>query len=453
MKIAMIGTGYVGLVSGACFSEFGFTVTCVDQDADKIARLERGEIPIYEPGLDRVVEMNRSEGRLHFTTDLATAVANANVVFVAVGTPSRRGDGEADLEYVYEAARQIARAAQPGAVIVIKSTVVVGTTRDVRRIIADERPDLDFSIAMNPEFLREGSAIEDFMRPDRVVIGVEDERGETALRRLYRPLNLRDTPIVVTSLEDAELAKYASNAFLAMKVTFINEVANLCEQVGGNVQDVARAMGLDNRIGSKFLHAGPGFGGSCFPKDTRAYAATGRRYAAPQGLIEAVVEINDTRRADMARRILARLGDSPAGKTVGLLGIAFKPNTDDIREAPSLDIIPILQQAGVAVRAHDPAAMAAAQQHFDDVVWAESPLDVADGAHAVAILTEWNAYRALDLTDMAARMANPVLLDLRNIYKADDISGSGLAYHSIGRPTIDRQASHRTPHPVEDAAE
>ncbi|MEO1017005.1 MAG: UDP-glucose/GDP-mannose dehydrogenase family protein [Pseudomonadota bacterium] len=453
MKITMIGTGYVGLVSGACFSEFGFNVTCVDQDAAKIEALKQGVIPIYEPGLDRVVEMNASEGRLDFTTDLDAAVGDAKVVFVAVGTPSRRGDGEADLQYVHAAARQIARAARPGTVIVIKSTVVVGTTRAVRDIIAAERPDLDFSIAMNPEFLREGSAIEDFMRPDRVVIGVEDERAETALRRLYRPLNLRDTPIVVTSLEDAELAKYASNAFLAMKVTFINEVADLCEQVGGNVQDVAKAMGLDNRIGAKFLHAGPGFGGSCFPKDTRAFAATGQKFSAPQSLVEQVVVVNDTRRADMAQRILDCLDGDPNGKTVGLLGIAFKPNTDDIREAPSLDIVPILQEAGLTVKAHDPAAMEAAKSALPGVVWCETPADVADQADAVAILTEWNAYRALDLEALATSMRAPVLLDFRNIYKADEVTGTGLTYRSIGRPELDRHASATLPRLHEDAAE
>ncbi|MEH6727351.1 MAG: UDP-glucose/GDP-mannose dehydrogenase family protein, partial [Hyphomicrobiales bacterium] len=362
MQVTMIGTGYVGLVSGICFSEFGFKVTCVDLDADKITSLNYGVLPIYEPGLDRLMEQNRQ--RLTFTTDLDAAVAKADVVFIAVGTPSRRGDGEADLQYVHAAARQIARAMKPETVIVLKSTVVVGTNAEVRRIIEEARPGVPFSLASNPEFLREGSAIEDFMRPDRVVVGVTDERATQVLQQLYRPLYLRDAPIVITTPENAELIKYAANAFLAMKITFINEVADLCEQTGGNVQEVAKAIGLDNRIGGKFLHAGPGFGGSCFPKDTRAFAATGRKYGAPQTLIETVVDVNEARKQAMARKVLAELGDTPQGKTVGVLGLAFKPNTDDMREAPSLAVISVLEAAGVNVKAHDPQAMKEAKDHL-----------------------------------------------------------------------------------------
>ena len=453
MKIVMVGTGYVGLVSGACFSEFGFNVTCVDHDAAKIARLEAGEIPIYEPGLDRIVETNVSEGRLTFSTDLKGAVSDASVVFVAVGTPSRRGDGEADLAYVYEAARQIANAMSPGTVVVIKSTVVVGTTRTVRDIIRDEKPDLDFSIAMNPEFLREGSAIEDFMRPDRVVIGVLDTRAEDQLRRLYRPLNLRETPFVVTTPENAELAKYAANAFLATKVTFINEIADLCEKVGGNVQDVARAMGLDNRIGGKFLHAGPGFGGSCFPKDTRAFAATGRKHAAPQTLVERVISVNDQRRGDMAQKIIEIVGPETVGKKVAVLGVAFKPNTDDIREAPSLDIIPRLRDAGIEIAAHDPAAADNAADVLTGVTWCESPYDAARDADAIAILTEWNAYRALDLVELGDVVRRRVLIDLRNIYKPEDMQDSGFAYHSVGRPTVYGNANDAVARSAHEAAE
>lgn len=433
MNITMIGTGYVGLVSGVCFSEFGFDVTCVDVDADKIARLNNGEIPIYEPGLDDLIEKGRAAGRLAFTTDLDAAIAGADIVFIAVGTPSRRGDGEADLRYVHEAARQIARAMRPGTVVAIKSTVVVGTCREVKRIIAEERPGTDFSVASNPEFLREGSAVEDFLRPDRVIVGVDDERGEEAMRRLYRPLFLRETPMVVTTLENAELAKYAGNAFLAMKVTFINEVADLCEAAGADVQVIASAIGLDKRIGNKFLHAGPGFGGSCFPKDTRAFAATGRNHEARQHLIEAVIDVNERRKEAMAERILEVLGPDQAGRTVAILGIAFKPNTDDVREAPSLTIIPILQKAGVHVRAHDPEAMDQARPLLDGVTWCASPFDAAKGADAVVILTEWNSFRALDLKRLNDNMSGDALIDLRNIYRGEEVAEASLRHFPLGK--------------------
>ncbi|MCB1508831.1 MAG: UDP-glucose/GDP-mannose dehydrogenase family protein [Hyphomicrobiaceae bacterium] len=437
MRIVMIGTGYVGLVSGVCFSEFGFDVTCVDVDEKKIERLNAGEVPIFEPGLDALMQRNTAGGRLAFTTDLATAAGEADVVFVAVGTPSRRGDGEADLTYVEAAARQIAAAIRPGTVVVIKSTVVVGTCRRVRDIIRAARPDLDFSIASNPEFLREGAAIEDFMRPNRVICGVDDERAEQMLRRLYRPLYLRETPMVMTTLENAELIKYAANAFLAMKITFINEVSDLCEKVGGNVQEVARGIGLDHRIGGKFLHAGPGYGGSCFPKDTKAFASTGRRHEAPQTLIEQVIAVNDNRKRAMAERILAELGDGAKGATVGILGIAFKPNTDDVRDAPSLEIIPMLQAKGVSVRAHDPEARETASPLLPGITWCESAYEAADGADILVILTEWNEYRVLDFAEVTARMKGRTLMDLRAIYKDDDMAGTGLRYVPVGRKPVE----------------
>ena len=432
MRICMIGAGYVGLVSGVCFSEFGFHVDCIDLDSERIENLNNGVIPIYEPGLDDLVARNTEAGRLFFTTDFDNTVANADVIFIAVGTPSRRGDGEADLEYVFNAARGIARVMKPGAIVVTKSTVVVGTNRRIGEIIRETRPGVAFSIASNPEFLREGSAIEDFMRPDRVIIGVEDEAAENALRRLYRPLSLRDAPIVATTLENAEIAKYAANAFLAMKVTFINEVADLCEKSGGNVQEIARAIGLDKRIGPKFLHAGPGFGGSCFPKDTRAFAATGKRYGARQSLIEQVIEINETRKAAMAERVLETL-DDPRASTVAVLGIAFKPNTDDIREAPSLTIIGELLKAGVSVRAHDPEAMENAGKVLDKVTFCDTELEAATGADAVVIITEWNAYRGMDLTELAGVMRGNRLIDLRNVFRPDDVQSTGLRLSSIGR--------------------
>ncbi|MCO7728923.1 UDP-glucose/GDP-mannose dehydrogenase family protein [Brucella intermedia] len=436
-RIAMIGTGYVGLVSGICFAEFGFRVTCVDNNPSIIERLRAGKVTIFEPGLDELMARNIRDGRLDFSTELATSVADADVIFIAVGTPSRRGDGEADLQYIEAAADQIAAAMKPGAVVVIKSTVVVGTNARIRDRIAAARPDVEFSMVSNPEFLREGSAIEDFMRPDRVVVGVEDERGKAAMQRLYRPLYLRETPMVVTSLENAEIIKYAANAFLAMKVTFINQVADLCEKTGGNVQEVARAIGMDNRIGSKFLHAGPGFGGSCFPKDTRAFAATGKKYDAPQSLIEEVIAVNEARKQSMAKRIVSAARECGAD-SVAVLGVAFKPNTDDIRESPSLDIIAAIQKAGILVRAHDPEAMEGAKAVLPDVIWCNSAYEAAEGAGVVALLTEWNAYRALDLKRVAGVMAGNVLMDLRNVYKAEDIAGTGLDHRKVGESILRR---------------
>ncbi len=434
MQVTMIGTGYVGLVSGVCFTEFGFDVTCVDLDHSKIDRLNQHEVPIYEPGLDDLIRRNHDAGRLKFTTGFDAAVQAADVVFIAVGTPSRRGDGEADLSYVFEAARQVARVMKPETVVIIKSTVVVGTCRQVRDIIAAERPGVPFSIASNPDFLREGSAIDDVMRPDRVIVGVEDARAEKALRTLYRPLFLRETPIVFTSLENAEITKYAANAFLAMKITFINEIADLCEQVGGDVQQIASGIGLDKRIGSKFLHAGPGYGGSCFPKDTNAFAATGRKFGAPQRLVEATIAVNDARKHAMADRILAALGADPKGKKVGVLGIAFKPNTDDVRDAPSLVIVPRLLKAGVEVVVHDPEAREQAGSLLPGVTWCDKPYEVADGADAVAVLTEWNVYRGLDIKRLATGMRGTTLVDLRNIYEPADVTGAGLSYVSVGKP-------------------
>ncbi|WP_265975660.1 UDP-glucose dehydrogenase family protein [Brucella intermedia] len=436
-KIAMIGTGYVGLVSGICFAEFGFRVTCVDNNPSIIERLRAGKVTIFEPGLDELMARNIRDGRLDFSTELATSVADADVIFIAVGTPSRRGDGEADLQYIEAAADQIAAAMKPGAVVVIKSTVVVGTNARIRDRIAAARPDVEFSMVSNPEFLREGSAIEDFMRPDRVVVGVEDERGKAAMQRLYRPLYLRETPMVVTSLENAEIIKYAANAFLAMKVTFINQVADLCEKTGGNVQEVARAIGMDNRIGSKFLHAGPGFGGSCFPKDTRAFAATGKKYDAPQSLIEEVIAVNEARKQSMAKRIVSAARECGAD-SVAVLGVAFKPNTDDIRESPSLDIIAAIQKAGILVRAHDPEAMEGAKAVLPDVIWCNSAYEAAEGAGVVALLTEWNAYRALNLKRIAEAMDGNVLIDLRNVYKPEDIAGTGLDHHKVGESILRR---------------
>ncbi len=432
MKLTMIGAGYVGLVSGVCFSEYGFDVTCVDVDTDRIGRLQRGEVLIYEAGLDELMARNMQAGRLSFSEDIGGAVAEADVVLLAVGTPSRRGDGEADLSYVYAAGRQIAPHLKQGAVVVTKSTVVPGTNRQVRRIIAEERPGLDFSVASNPEFLREGAAVEDFMHPNRVVIGVHDQRGEEVMRALYRPLSLREAPLVITTLENAELIKYAANSFLAMKVTFINEVADLCEQIGGDVQVVAQAIGLDNRIGAKFLHPGPGYGGSCFPKDTRAFVATGNRFGARQRLIETAVEVNEARIGTMVRKIAEAL-ETTEGKSVAVLGLAFKPNTDDVREAPSLAIIPALQAAGATVRAHDPAAMERARDELEDVEWSDSPYAAAEGADAVIILTEWNAYRALDLERLKTAMAGRLIVDLRNIYKPQEMQAAGFTYVSVGR--------------------
>ncbi len=430
----MIGTGYVGLVSGACFAEFGPQVTCVDLDANKVDRLQRGDIPIYEPGLDALVARGVQAGRLTFTTDLAAAVRDADVVFIAVGTPSRRGDGHADLRYVEAAAAEIGRALQGYTVVVTKSTVPVGTGRRVAEIIRESNPRAEFDLASNPEFLREGSAIEDFMRPDRVVIGTDSARAREVMAALYRPLALREVPLVVTSLESAELTKYAANAFLATKISFINEIADLCEQVGADVQDVARGMGLDRRIGRTFLHPGPGYGGSCFPKDTAALVRTAQQARVPLRIVEAVVAVNETRKGSMASRVIAACGGSVRGATIGVLGVSFKPNTDDMREAPSLSIIPALQDAGAVIQAFDPAAMAEAAPLLPGVTWSASAYQAATGARAVVLLTEWNEFRALDLLRVRCAMqADPVLVDLRNVYRREDVQAAGLRYVSVGQ--------------------
>ena len=433
MHIAMIGVGYVGLVSGTCFAEFGVGVTCVDKDQSKIDRLLKGEIPIYEPGLDAMVAKQIAAGRLRFTTEIADAVKDADAVFIAVGTPPRKFDRAADLGFVYGAAREVAQAMQGYTVIVTKSTVPVGTAREVERIIRETRPDGDFDVCSNPEFLREGAAINDFMRPDRVVIGAETMRAQDVMRQIYRPLYLNETPIVFTSLETAELTKYAANAFLATKITFINEIANLCEKTGANVQDVSRAMGLDGRIGSKFLHAGPGYGGSCFPKDTEALLRIGEQYGAPQRIVESVVKVNEERRRDMARRVITACDGSVRGKKIAVLGVAFKPNTDDVREAPSLYVIPLLQDAGAKVSAHDPAAMKVAAEELPDVTWCSDVYEAANQADAVVILTEWNEFRALDLEKLGSLMRYKRVCDFRNIYKPEEMEAEGFHYVSIGR--------------------
>ena len=434
MRVAMIGTGYVGLVSGACFSEFGHDVVCVDKDADKIAGLHDGKMPIYEPGLEDLVEGNVKAGRLTFTGDLDVAVKGADAVFIAVGTPSRRGDGHADLSYVYAAAEEIAHAMDGYTVIVTKSTVPVGTGREVERIVSEARPDAEFDVVSNPEFLREGSAIEDFMRPDRVVIGTSAERAQEVMRNLYRPLYLIETPIVFTSRQSSELIKYAANTFLATKITFINEIADLCEQVDANVHDVARGIGLDGRIGRKFLHAGPGYGGSCFPKDTRALVSTARDAGSPLKIIETVVALNEERKQKMAERVIAAAGGDLGGKTVAVLGLTFKPNTDDMRESPSLDIVPAIQKAGAKVRAYDPEGMHEAKHMLNDVTWCDGAYETMTDADVLVIITEWNEFRALDLDRVKSLMKAPVMVDLRNVYDPADMAGQGFSYHSIGRP-------------------
>jgi UDPglucose 6-dehydrogenase len=433
MRIAMIGTGYVGLVSGACFSEFGVTVTCVDKDAGKIERLNRGEIPIYEPGLDELVAKNVKAGRLSFSLDLASSVADADAVFIAVGTPSRRGDGHADLSYVYGAAEEIARGINDYTVVVTKSTVPVGTGREVARIIRKTRPDVDFGVASNPEFLREGSAIGDFLRPDRVVIGTDSDRARAVMRALYRPLYLIETPIVMTSLETAELIKYAANTFLATKITFINEIADLCEKVGADVHDVAKGIGLDGRIGKKFLHPGPGYGGSCFPKDTLALVRTAQDYGSPLRIVETVVDINDKRKKSMADRIVEACGGDVDGKTIAVLGVTFKPNTDDMRDSPSLDIIPALQAKGAVIRAFDPAGRHEAEKMLPGVNWCDDTYETLEGASAIALLTEWNEFRVLDFKRARELMKAPVMVDLRNVYNPDDMEMAGFAYTCVGR--------------------
>jgi UDPglucose 6-dehydrogenase len=436
MHVAMIGTGYVGLVSGACFADFGHTVTCIDKDASKIERLKAGGIPIYEPGLDVLVAQNVKAGRLFFSTEAADAVRQADAVFIAVGTPSRRGDGHADLSYVHAAAEEVAGLIDGFTVIVTKSTVPVGTGDEIEAIVKRVRPDADVAVVSNPEFLREGAAIEDFKRPDRVVVGTDDDRAREVMRELYRPLYLNETPIVFTSRRTSELIKYAANAFLAMKITFINEVADLCEAVGADVQQVARGIGLDNRIGAKFLHAGPGYGGSCFPKDTLALVRTARDYAAPIELIETTVKVNDERKKSMAQKVIKAVdGQGLGGKTIGVLGLTFKPNTDDMRDAPSLDIVPALQAAGAIVQAFDPEGHEA-QHMLKDVAFKNDPYDVAEGADALVIITEWDQFRALDLDRIKLLMKRPVLVDLRNIYKPDDMKARGFAYTSVGRASV-----------------
>jgi len=433
MQVVMIGTGYVGLVSGACFADFGHSVTCVDKDEDKIERLKRGEIPIFEPGLEALVARNVQAGRLSFTTDPADAVRGADAVFVAVGTPSRRGDGHADLSYVYAAAEEIAGLMDGFTVIVTKSTVPVGTGDEIERIIRKTRADGNFAVVSNPEFLREGAAIEDFKRPDRVIVGTEDERAKAVMGELYRPLFLNETPIVFTSRRTSELIKYAANAFLALKITFINELADLCEAVQADVQVVARGVGLDKRIGGKFLHAGPGYGGSCFPKDTLALVRTANDYRSPLRLVETTVAINDARKKAMAGRVARAMGGDLAGKTVAVLGLTFKPNTDDMRDAPSLEIVPALQALGARVQAYDPAGAAEARRSLKDLELLHSPYDAATGADALVIVTEWDEFRALDLDRVKQLMRTPVLVDLRNIYNPAEVRRCGFAYSSIGR--------------------
>jgi UDPglucose 6-dehydrogenase len=434
MRIAMIGAGYVGLVSGACFAEFGVDVCIVDTDPAKIEALREGRIPIYEPGLDKLVEENARDGRLTFTTELKDAIHGADAVFLAVGTPTRRGDGHADLTYVFAAAEQVARAAEGPLVLVTKSTVPVGTGRQIEKIVRAARPDVQIDVASNPEFLREGNAIGDFMRPDRVVIGVESERALAVLKRLYRPLYLIETPVVATSIETAELTKYAANAFLAVKITFINQMADLCEKAGANVHDVARGMGLDGRIGRKFLHAGPGYGGSCFPKDTLALARTAQELGAPVTIVEQTIAANDARKEQMAERVVAACGGSVQGKTIAVFGVTFKPETDDMRDAPSLVILPALAAAGASIRAYDPQASHARQVLPAGVHWAENALDAAKDADALVLITEWNEFRAISPEKLQATMRGDVVCDLRNVWDPAQMREAGFTYSSIGRP-------------------
>lgn len=436
MRVTMIGSGYVGLVSGACFADFGHDVVCVDKDEKKIRKLEEGVMPIYEPGLESLVAENVKAGRLSFSLDLAASTKEADAVFIAVGTPSRRGDGFADLSYVYQAAEEIAHAIDGYTVIVTKSTVPVGTGAEVEAIIKKTRPNAEFSVVSNPEFLREGAAIADFKRPDRVVVGAEEERAQKVMRELYRPLYLNETPMVFTNRATSELIKYAANAFLATKITFINEMADLCEKVGANVQEVANGIGLDGRIGKKFLHAGPGYGGSCFPKDTLALVRTAQTYDAPTKIVEAVVDINDRRKKRMAERVIAACGGSLEGKRIGVLGLTFKPNTDDMRDSPSLDIIPSLQEAGATILAFDPAGMEEAAPLLSGVEYVEGPYQTLEDADAVVIITEWDEFRALDVERMKSMMKAPVMIDLRNIYDPAEMLEKGVDYHSIGRPSV-----------------
>lgn len=433
MKIAVIGTGYVGLVSGTCFSEFGHTVTCVDKDAAKIEALKKGIIPIYEPNLDTMVVRNQNAGTLSFTTDLSEAMADAEAVFIAVGTPSRRGDGHADLQYVYAAVEELAELITDFTVVVTKSTVPVGTGAEIKKRLAAKLDANLFSVASNPEFLREGAAIEDFMRPDRVVVGVEDERAKAVMHELYRPLYLNETPILFTARETAEIIKYAANAFLATKISFINEMADLCEAVGADVQEVSKGIGLDKRIGSKFLHAGPGYGGSCFPKDTRALVNSADDYGVAMNIVRTVVDVNENRKQAMAQKVVAACGGSVGGKKIAVLGLTFKPNTDDMRESPSLDIIPALQKAGADVHAFDPKGMEEAAHMLPDVTMHEDAYGPLEHADAVVIVTEWNQFRALDFDRAKGLMKTSILVDLRNIYAKVDLASFGFAYTGIGR--------------------
>ena len=433
MRIAMMGAGYVGLVSGACIADFGHRVTCVDKDSIKISALNAGEIPIYEPGLDAIVQSNVRQGRLSFTTELSETLDEADAVFIAVGTPSRRGDGHADLSYVYAATREIALALKRFTVVITKSTVPVGTGDEIERIIRELRPDIDVAVVSNPEFLREGAAIHDFKHPDRIVVGTDDERAKAVIAEIYRPLYLNRAPIIYTGRRTAELIKYAANAFLATKITFINEIADLCERVGADVQEIARGIGLDNRIGSKFLHAGPGFGGSCFPKDLRALIKTAQDNEVPLRILEAVETVNDTRKRAMARKVSSAFAGVLRGKRVAVLGLTFKPNTDDLREAPSIALITALQDMGAQVRAYDPVGMEQAKQVLTDVTFCRDPYDCVEEADAVVIVTEWEQFRALDLERVRDLMACPVMVDLRNVYSPEDMKKYGFAYTSVGR--------------------
>jgi UDPglucose 6-dehydrogenase len=435
MRITIVGAGYVGLVSGACFADFGHQVTCVDKDASKIAALQRGKIPIFEPDLDRLVQNNVKNGRLDFATDLAGPVREADAVFIAVGTPSRRGDGHADLSYVYAASREIAAAVDGFTVVITKSTVPVGTGDEVERLIRETNPSADVAVASNPEFLREGAAIRDFKFPDRIVVGTHDERARKVISEIYRPLYLNKAPVIFTSRRTAELTKYAANAFLATKITFINEIADLAEKVGADVQEIARGIGLDNRIGSKFLHAGPGFGGSCFPKDTRALIKTAQDHDAPMRIVEAVLAVNENRKRAMARKVASVFGGTLRGKTVSVLGLTFKPNTDDMRESPSIPLITALQDLGAKIRAYDPEGMEQSKTELSEICYCDGPYSCADGADALVIVTEWEQFRALDLDRLKRVMACPVIIDLRNIYQPQDVIAHGFRYESVGRNT------------------
>lgn len=433
MRVAMIGSGYVGLVSGACFADFGHVVTCIDKDEKKIGKLKKGQIPIFEPGLDALVEKNVREGRLFFEVDGAKAIREADAVFIAVGTPSRRGDGFADLSFVYAAAEEIADLMDGYTVVVTKSTVPVGTGDEVERIIRKRRPDAEFSVVSNPEFLREGAAISDFKQPDRVVVGTDSDQAQAVMRELYRPLLQEQAPIIFTGRRTSEIIKYAANAFLAMKITFINELADLCEAVGGDVSEVARGIGLDSRIGPKFLQAGPGYGGSCFPKDTLALTRTAAEAGAPLQIVETVVRVNEARKRAMARKVIAAMGGDVQNKQIAVLGLAFKPNTDDMRDAPSLDIIPALQAAGANIRAFDPEGMDEAKKMLNGVEFAHNPYECVQGADAVVIITEWDQFRALDLDRVKKALKAPVIVDLRNVYNPDEVRNEGFKYVSIGR--------------------